>query len=1497
MAPQSGIFPIYLRAEYREDANGVPKFISRIQQAAQVSEAELRKVGAALNSALTSPRTGAGALDLGIGPLRELIRQQEQAAIAAREIQAATLAAANANGTFNASLTPTINAYRDLAKAKEAEVSASRAQLAALEQVQAALDRAASATSVLTGDNLRLAQAEAAAANGAAMLEAIYRGTAAEQGRLASSARESAKAFEEMFAAEEAAAAAQRALADSAAQLRSQLDPMFAAQRQFDAELERADQLLNAGVITTQEYAAAQQIARERLREAAAAATENADAVERAAKAQAEAIFTLDTAIGRKRNSGGSLDLGLADLSKQIAQQEAVATASREIAAAAQAAAAAAGGLSAELNEVAAATAKVSAQEDALLGELRQQEVALTAVQQELNKTASATDQVVEAQRRGTTARSNVINSVRAERVAFVQLGQQLQDITIQAQAGTSGFTIFAQQIPQAAFALSGLSESSNETLAKVGEFATFLSGPWGAAVFAATAVLGPFIYNLFESADAAEEAERAQRSLGQVLADTTSSYGEVIEAIRAYRREQARAAEGDIQQMARQLQIIGNNIRLALSIREVLQAELEQQQAAVRAGPTGPGGQGAVGPALVAGQISDALARNQQELKDLTEGAGLKQIEIANALAVLDTDATARVRETFRRLRKEAERELVGDPKALRARLGELLTQEKAEIAKLRDRPDKPDEERVDRTAERLADFGEKAAEQIQRINERFDEQPRLIDQAAQATRQLDAITADLEKRKPPNFEKLIADAEAAKITVQDALLRPFEQLREESQQRLQIESLLAQGQFDRASALQDIFRLEQQLGPLTREQREDVEGIVVAEQQRLRVLRDQRAVFEAQLDVLDQVRSDLTAILSGRSTDFFGNFKQALLDLQGQRLFEAIFGDAFRDIENELQKNTPQGRANAAYAQQVERTASATARVGDAAISLAEAFDRAFGIMENGTAAANDNGLPVSAREAAEALWDDLTTGEIVVEARVARNSVADLAARISKSIGDSIAVELKDLLGDDFARTVGNIIGGFIGGKAVGGAPGGIIGALKGALGLFADKDGKLSKTLAGIDKKLGEALDGAATGTQVNAISKALGLGGSQTGAQIGGALGSVGTAITGIPGLDIVGSIIGNFVGGLLKKTPRASATIGGVGNSLGITGVTGTSAALRTTAGGLGDSVLESINRIAQQLGASVDASAGRVSIGQRKGSLRVDTSGRGVTKVGNGAVDFGEDAQAAIAFAVRDLIQDGVIKGLRQSEQNLLKAGKDVEAALSDVLRFRAVFDEIDAIKDPVGSAVRKLNTEFESLITLFEKAGASTEEFASLEELYNLKRAEAIKEATDRVVGSLRQLLNDLKIGDSGLSLRDRRANALGEFNALAARVAAGDTSAFDDFADISKQLLDIERQLFGSTQSYFDRLQQVTALTEKAIADQTNVTSIGASQPSPFDDRTSIARAIESTGAEQVSILRAINDNLILALSPGRRPVTGGGGDGGTVFSVLPQQVLSF
>lgn len=1240
----------------------------------------------------------------------------------------------------------------------------------------------------------------------------------------------------------------------------------------------------------------------------------------------------LDQALSRNRNSSGSLDLGVDELRQAAAAQQQVAIAAREVAEATRRAATANGQFDASMSRATRAAFELANAEERASRELLEQVAALEAVQRELNQTASATDLVTAANRRGTTATSNVINSQRASRTAFIQLGQQLQDVAVQAQLGTNAFIIFGQQVPQAAFALSGLADSTNKTQAAIGRFATFLSGPWGAAIFVAIAALGPFVAKLFEGQEAGDKMREAldrAKFASDGMASAQSILGNVIDLTTGRMRDQTEAANN----LARaQLQLAEVRARVAANeARATIQAAAQRTTqvdiASVGTGSFGgsvfrsvrrPTVSAAAAQKALAGDVKGAL-NDLKAAVDAGKTTADIYAETATAIANLGVET-----ENIRRF-SEALRGLEGDQSALQQFLKPKRRRRRRE--------------RVDREPQQLARFAEQAAERVARINDQFSEQTRLVTQALTANRELDSIIAETNRRmaeartltaaQRKEFEKIVTGAEEARKTIDEALKRPFEDLTRESNERLQIEALLAQGRIDEAAALQAVLQLQRQIGTevelraaLERaiadnnqteadrirgvlsdysERMEAARDTVIQEQRITRELRDQQAVFQAQLDVVATVRRDLTDILSGRSTDFFGNFRQALRDFQGAQLFESIFGKAFRDIENELQKNTPQGRANQRLVDATDKASTQLDRGSSAVSDFADAVNNATDRIRNG--AANDNGLLAlglgvsgfgsrvggAAQNALQNALFAAGLGGISVNGtrprptEIARNSSIDLAKRISEGIGTSIAEQFRGAFGDRFAQILGDTIGGYVAGRITGGKVGGILGGLEGLT--------KGIEGLGGISEALGALGQGAAIGTQVAGLSKALGLGGSSTGAAIGGALGTPFG-----PAGQIVGSIIGNVVGGLLKKTPRASATIGNLGGELAIVGTRGNSRSRIEQSTGLAGSALDAIQNIAQQLGADVDAARGSVSIGVRNKNIRVDTSGRGITKTSRGAIDFGDDAEAAVRAVVLDLIQDGVITGLRQSEQNLLRAGNDIEAALRDVLTFRSVFDQLDEIRDPVGFALRQLNREFEGLIDLFERAGASSEEFADLEELYNLRRAQAIEDATDRVVGSLRQLLNDLTIGDSGLSLRSRRANALGQFNDLAARVAAGDTSAFDDFADISQQLLDIERQLFGSTQSYFDRLAQITALTEQAIADQTNVTSIGAANASPFDERAEINRSIDTMNADVTGWLRAINDNLI-ALNPASRPGTNpigvpGGGRATTPFPALIQ-----
>jgi hypothetical protein len=102
-----------------------------------------------------------------------------------------------------------------------------------------------------------------------------------------------------------------------------------------------------------------------------------------------------------------------------------------------------------------------------------------------------------------------------------------------------------------------------------------------------------------------------------------------------------------------------------------------------------------------------------------------------------------------------------------------------------------------------------------------------------------------------------------------------------------------------------------------------------------------------------------------------------------------------------------------------------------------------------------------------------------------------------------------------------------------------------------------------------------------------------------------------------------------------------------------------------------------------------------------------------------------------------------------------------------------------------------------------------------------------------------------------------------AQSKFDPLAARVAAGDTSAYDDFATAARELLDIQRQFSGSQSGYFDLLNRVTDLTRTTLgaADSGNFATVNRDSPftttgAPANDNSTVVSAI----TDQTSMLMA-------------------------------------
>lgn len=1257
-------------------------------------------------------------------------------------------------------------------------------------------------------------------------------------------------------------------------------------------------------------------------------------------------------ALAIPRNASGALDLNTAQYRQAALDAEAYAQSLREIATASAAAAVQVGDNSNETRRYVQAARAASIEAERQAREATETANAYDRLQQQLDQTRSATERVVEAQRQGTTANGAVTNSNRAMRTAMVQSGQQLQDIAIQFQAGTRSSTILAQQLPQLAFAFSGVG-------GRVGTVARILSGPWSLALVAGSALLGTYIDDLLKGDEASDKLKEKTISLTDALAASARGTDEARKALEEYNDTQDRARDNAEYMIKVNLAAAASNIQEAISIREKTKATIEFLLAdSRRPSQSEAGDVRQRGAASLASQLQADVARQDAELGKLAQTARNLLIDDAKREAEGAADPLKAINNLYDDMAAKAEKAAAGNNKlavSLKGTLSGIETQRKAALdaqratdkagggtgsgaqarvgdmvalikqlfpnaritsttrndpgsdhdrkvaraidfvvpgmmnsagtleverrleeagvdirrnakgtkqffgpgrgaAKPGDHDDhfhaawkgSPDPERAQRATEqaakksadeafRLAEFAADADDRIGRMRQSFEDTPPAIAQMLSGMATLDDLASDIERQIANGLDPKAAGALKAKLeelrpVIEDSVNQPFKDMVRSAEEAAQVQDLLIAGRQDEAEVLSRIFDLEKQQGDLTAGQVDVIRDIVAGERLRSRELEKQNELRQREVELIegtrDNIRDTMQSLARGGGVGAIGALFKRQFDLVLENavdsLFEKAFGDFFRDEKDKALGFDKVRQASDRQVSSINKTVTALEELQGAVRSAATHLDPEQNPSLRAGQAANDN---------SSGLGSD---GEIVVVANkdpeagktprdflgLIVSSVADvfLDSSTAKRIGEGISKGL-----NSESAAYGAIAGGFIGG-----ATGSKIGA---GLGALADIAGK---------------------GELFTAISGPLA------------AASAVNSLIGDIFGFE--GGPLGIFTS-LVTSVPRASSTIGGSGSSLGVTSTRGTSSSLRKASSGAAGEAIDTLDRIAEALGATIDASLGSVSIGMRKGNYRVDTSGSGITKTSKGAIDFGEDSAAAIRAAAMDLIKDGVLVGLRDSTRRLLQEADDLDKAIKDALDFEGVFTRLKEIKDPVGAALDSLNKEFERLIGLFQRAGASTEEFAALEELYGLERAKAMKDASESLVGPLRDLIADLETGDNGLSLRARRQNALAEFNPLAEAIRSGQTVDYNEFTDAARTLLEISRELFGSQDEYFATFNDILNLSKTALAGQENVVSISDASPSPFIsvDTVPVVQAVDAQSQMLLSQSTSTNDLL--------------------------------
>lgn len=1034
----------------------------------------------------------------------------------------------------------------------------------------------------------------------------------------------------------------------------------------------------------------------------------------------------------------------------------------------------------ASIKKVAAAQAQAQRETAETTAAYKAGEISLETYKRELLETKTALGlveaehrQTVTALRQANQALGQAPGQTGAARAGYVQLGQQMQDVaTMAMMPGVNIGTIIATQGGQVATAVQMMG-------GRFSSLAGFIAGPWGAAILVGASLLGTMVSKLWEAEEAAAAAEAGSDGLSRAQ----SVLGEMFDM-----------ASGKIQ---RQNELLILNARLtAINLRTEALAQRESAKDAF--GNFDQGGMGlSIGQKMLGafGVPVDRSANREMGVRSVLRDMQSGKITRDQALARsedLDFSGLAITKAEFQQALID---EVSADLKDQTAELidkslddGVLAGGLKRDRKTPAGRKTKSNVDREARELQRLTEWGDRAAESIARISERFGEQPTLVVQVNQAARSLDDTIADLERRKPPGFEKLIDEAKIAQTVVQEALVRPFTELRQESERRQQIDRLLLAGKEDQAAVLQEIWRIEERLGPLNAEQRGEVEAIVLAEQDHLELLRQAQETQLAYLDATRGVRGELEAIFAGRGD--LGNFKQIFRDLKARVMVEQIFGPALQELEDYVTQNT-------ALPDAVNVMASETGRAGKAAGSFADVLLGEASRLTGGSAAMPTNsGVEYSAS-------GELTitvSKDAVREGIEGSNSVMGLTPEryfehMTERMVAPMLDELDQLFGTEFFGKLQGALSGYLYGSATGGTAGGIFGLGKGLLDDFGSEifGEKMSGFLSG---KFEQALGGAQTGTMVAGLGNMLGLKMSGSGSQLGGALGS----FIPIPGGDIIGSIAGGLLGGLFKSKPYGTAVLGA--DSLTASGKQG------DIASGLGGSVQEGLGRIIDALGAELGAY--QVSIGTYNDSYRVSTRGQSGKLSGNsksesrnereqGLYRFTNEADA-LAFAISDAIGDGAVKGVSAAVQKALRSSGDVEKGIREAL---AVSD-LESLLSDAGDAWLQELEDFEQVarerVDLARRYGL---DLVKVEELNARERLALTEDLLAEQVGSLQDLINEMTSGSlfEGTDV-DRREALLGEIATARGQAQAGEEGAADRLAGLLRQLNEVSSDVYGST-----------------------------------------------------------------------------------------------
>lgn len=1032
---------------------------------------------------------------------------------------------------------------------------------------------------------------------------------------------------------------------------------------------------------------------------------------------------------------------------------------------------------------------------------------------------------------KGHTGALNDNDKSAARHAAGVRnLGQQFGDLAVQIQGGIDPARAFATQAGQMGYAMSEMEGAAG----KVGRF---LVGPWGIALTVATTALAPLVQELLT---AGSEADKLGSSLA-TASQAADSFGnaqallsKVIDLTTGALKTQNLALRESIR-----LQAEAGLLKAAEDERAARKAigRIGERSLLDTVGLAGVAlGQGGADPSasVNAERALNASSAPLRRLRDEVLGGGLNATEIrqrVDTLARTGQLAGYSAEQIFE-LKKQLNTLPVAlnDARANRLALDALDGKGIAPEFRPYSRPDKPKAPPKPKSTAARDEFGRDAADRIAQLTAQFDRTPPLVRQVEQAGRQIADLMEDLQRRKPPGFEKLIEDARVAQGAIQAGINRPLDDFLEGQQQQLDQGALILQGRGLEAEALRVIVGIERQRGPLTADQRQQVLASTAALQAQQRQLEKIGAVQQINLAALEDMRGIVAqtiyegpqslAELPGRVLESFKRFS-------AERITEELFGDLFRDLRDEM---TGQGKIDAAAAEVAttfERTATAA---GSLASSLEQAATRASGAAR--------------------------TTGaDVIDDTPIVSNG------RVAKQLDNHAGRPFEGYV-NPYAASIGGIV------ERIGGKVGGLFGLDTKS----ADGQQRLSDLGKSIGNTAGRALGGAFEGQAASGFASMLGLKQSGTGASIGGLLG---------------GLLGGTILGGLFGGTPKTFGTAA-ISSADGNVAGTGSGGDYAKAASGLAGQVQAGVREIAEQLGGTLGAFD--VVIGTYKDQFRVRTSAAGWNGQGGlnfggnsakGLMDFGDDEAGAVAFAILDAVKDGAVTGLSAAVQKAITSSSDVEKGLAEARKVQEVELLAGGLAAEMQKAFRDQERQAAERVRIAREYGFDV---VAIEKRNADDRLKLSQQFAAAQIGSLQSLVDELTAGSLFEGSALERIDALnGAIAKAQADLEANVDGAADTLARLYEQRLAAAKDAYGTTGGFADTRAQTIDSARAAIAAAN--ARITAAQASSDPALKATNAALDENNDQNAEMLAALARHEALL----EQLVAGAGASGGRGFDL--------